>query len=334
MINLELVVAIVKYKTIMHKPRHGLCSRYLASLEEGTIIKVNLESNDKFYSYARENPDLPIIMIAPGTGVAPCRALIWERAEERKRRAEQSMQEFLERRSQELHGKVYDKAQQYLTEKQGGVKEDNWAFSPATWPLKRDLVLTDDLGLYGEDSPPPPSKRKSLLAKLKRKSIEFLESKESKETKESKESTEKKQNKEIVDFHPGDPEDNEIAFGGNYLFFGNRNKEADFHFKKEWADGNLRVQVFTAFSRDHHKKRYIQEEIRKQGKLIWKLLQNGAIVYVCGSSGGMPTLVKQALMDVIMKYGAGGGVCEEGREWAREAFKKYEERGTFIQETW
>jgi sulfite reductase alpha subunit-like flavoprotein len=76
----QILVAIVKYKTVLRKIRQGLCSRYIASLTVNTRINIHLNSSDTFYKVAKTRPQIPVIMIAAGTGVAPCRSLIWQRS--------------------------------------------------------------------------------------------------------------------------------------------------------------------------------------------------------------------------------------------------------------
>ncbi|KAI8633431.1 riboflavin synthase domain-like protein [Xylariaceae sp. FL1651] len=73
---IELVVALVKYKTVLRKTRQGLCSRYIASLNPGTPISVTVQMNR---IPDVNNPRKPLIAIAPGTGIAPIRSLIFER---------------------------------------------------------------------------------------------------------------------------------------------------------------------------------------------------------------------------------------------------------------
>lgn len=75
----DLLVAIVKYKTVIKKIREGVCTRYLASLPCGTQIQAALHKGG--LGISRSEANLPVIMIGPGTGVAPMRSLIWERFE-------------------------------------------------------------------------------------------------------------------------------------------------------------------------------------------------------------------------------------------------------------
>jgi sulfite reductase alpha subunit-like flavoprotein len=121
------------------------------------------------------------------------------------------------------------------------------------------------------------------------------------------------------------------AEGGNVLFFGARNKGKDFFFGGEWGDlerqGKLRL--FTAFSRDQKHKRYVQTVIREQAREVWKALGEGqGIVFVCGSSGRMPSAVREALVEVFSKCG--------GMEYsqAEQFLEAMEKGGRYKQETW
>jgi sulfite reductase (NADPH) flavoprotein alpha-component len=58
--------------------RWGAASRYLAHHAEGETVPVFIEANERFHLPA---DDRDIIMIGPGTGVAPFRAFVQERAE-------------------------------------------------------------------------------------------------------------------------------------------------------------------------------------------------------------------------------------------------------------
>ena len=73
----DLLVGIVKYRTVIKKVRRGVCSRYLASLAEGTQISVLLRRGA--LNIHKTEARKPVVMVAPGTGVAPMRSLLWER---------------------------------------------------------------------------------------------------------------------------------------------------------------------------------------------------------------------------------------------------------------
>ncbi|HWB26371.1 MAG TPA: flavodoxin domain-containing protein [Chitinophagaceae bacterium] len=56
--------------------RYGLCSDYLARLEEGQKVQFYVQKNN---SFRLPTPETDVIMIGPGTGVAPFRSFLFER---------------------------------------------------------------------------------------------------------------------------------------------------------------------------------------------------------------------------------------------------------------
>ncbi|KAI0022768.1 riboflavin synthase domain-like protein [Xylariomycetidae sp. FL0641] len=172
----QILVALVKYKTVLRKTRQGLCSRYLEALPRNTPLVFTVNRHGAPIN--RENNDgyKPLLAIGPGTGVAPLRAAIHERL--------------------------------------------------------------------------------AMGAKAK-----------------------------IL------------------LFYGGRNRKADFFFEDEWKDFGNKVKVITAFSRDQEQKIYVQDRIRENGALVCEFLQRGAEIALCGSAGQMPIAVKQALYEVMVKGG-------------------------------
>jgi sulfite reductase alpha subunit-like flavoprotein len=75
--KVELLVAIVKYKTIIKRIRQGVCTRYVADLEPGQNITITLQKGG--LNPRKADLKTPVVMIGPGTGVAPMRSLIYER---------------------------------------------------------------------------------------------------------------------------------------------------------------------------------------------------------------------------------------------------------------
>lgn len=77
--EVHVTVRTVRYEA-HGRSRYGVCSVQLAErLKAGDTLPVYIQHNPNFK--LPENPDTPIIMIGPGTGVAPFRAFLGEREE-------------------------------------------------------------------------------------------------------------------------------------------------------------------------------------------------------------------------------------------------------------
>ena len=75
--EVHLTVGLVEFDAFGSEHLGG-CSGYLARrAEEGSNIKVFVEHNDNFR--LPQNGDTPVIMVGPGTGIAPFRAFLQER---------------------------------------------------------------------------------------------------------------------------------------------------------------------------------------------------------------------------------------------------------------
>lgn len=224
--RIELLVAIVKYRTVIKKIRQGVCTRYLAALPAGTQMNVLLQRGGLGISQAEATR--PVVMIGPGTGVAPLRSLIWER----------------------LAWAKQQKNQQHEA-----------------------LSVTDESTSPEQISPT----------------------------------------------------------GENVLFFGCRNEHSDYFFADEWKflQERLGLEVFTAFSRDQKQKVYVQDLVREQSCLVYRLLhKKQGIVYICGASGKMPQAVREALIEVFQKEGT------VDRASAEKYLMSMEKEGRYKQETW
>ena len=217
----ELTAAIVRYKTVIKKIREGVCTRYLAALPEGSSLDVRLQKGSLGVTQAQASR--PMLMIGPGTGVAPIRSLIWERLQ---------------------------------------------------W-LEESRTHVDGLG-------------NGLTTE-------------------------------------------EFKVGEMALFFGCRNKDADYFYQDEWEKlrDELPLQIFTAFSRDQKHRVYVQDIIKEQSELVFRMLhEHGGIVYVCGSSGKMPKAVRMALTEAFTR----SGQMHQGD--AEAYLQSMEQEGRYKQETW
>lgn len=100
--------------------------------------------------------------------------------------------------------------------------------------------------------------------------------------------------------------DNDGASGKNWLFFGNPHFTDDFLYQVEWQkyvkDGLL-THIDLAWSRDQAEKIYVQDKIRAKGAEVWRWIEEGAHLYVCGDANRMAKDVEQALLDVVVEHG-------------------------------
>ena len=96
------------------------------------------------------------------------------------------------------------------------------------------------------------------------------------------------------------------APGKNWLFFGNPHFTEDFLYQVEWQryvkEGVL-TRIDLAWSRDQKEKIYVQDKLREQGAELWRWINDGAHIYVCGDANRMAKDVEQALLEVIAEFG-------------------------------
>lgn len=96
------------------------------------------------------------------------------------------------------------------------------------------------------------------------------------------------------------------APGKNWLIFGNPHFTEDFLYQVEWQryvkEGVLN-RIDLAWSRDQREKIYVQDKLREQGAELWRWINEGAHIYVCGDATRMARDVEQALLEVIAEFG-------------------------------
>ena len=106
------------------------------------------------------------------------------------------------------------------------------------------------------------------------------------------------------------------ARGRNWLVFGDRHFRTDFLYQSEWLawrTKGLLHRIDVAFSRDQADRVYVQHRLREQGETLWRWLQEGACVYVCGDAKRMAPDVHAALADVARTHG--GFDDDRAAEW-------------------
>ncbi|KAK5789247.1 hypothetical protein VI817_008371 [Penicillium citrinum] len=214
----ELLIAIVKYQTVIKRIREGVCTKYLSTLRPGSTLRIQLQPGG--LNSSQQQLTGSTILIGPGTGIAPLRSMLWEKAA----------------------------LVQAFREQNPGVE--------------------------------PP-------------------------------------------------------IGPTVLLYGGRNRNSDFFFEEEWEHLSRLIpfQVLTAFSRDQPQKVYVQDTVRQNFGLFFRLLHDmQGSVYICGSSGRMPQAVREALIEAFQH---GGPVpAPYNRSQAEEYLIGMEKSGRYKQETW
>lgn len=104
------------------------------------------------------------------------------------------------------------------------------------------------------------------------------------------------------------------APGRNWLFFGERSASTDFLYREELesmrADGHL-TQLDAAFSRDQEHKIYVQDLMMQNARQVWRWLEEGAFLYVCGDAARMAKDVDLTIHRIVETQGA---LPQEGAE--------------------
>ncbi|MGV0626872.1 molybdopterin-dependent oxidoreductase [Mycolicibacter minnesotensis] len=107
--------------------------------------------------------------------------------------------------------------------------------------------------------------------------------------------------------------------GPNWLFFGEQHAATDFYYRDEItgmrADGFL-TELDLAFSRDQPEKIYVQHLMRRRGAQLWRWLQDGAHLYVCGDAQRMAKAVEDTVVAIAEQHG--GLAPEEAKAHVRE----------------
>lgn len=77
-LSFELLVAIVKYRTVIKRIRQGVCTRYIAQLPVGTRLSVVLHTEGRFHQRVSDF-NRPHLLLGGGTGIAPLRSIVQEK---------------------------------------------------------------------------------------------------------------------------------------------------------------------------------------------------------------------------------------------------------------
>ncbi|EXB23998.1 flavodoxin family protein [Acinetobacter baumannii 1437282] len=95
---------------------------------------------------------------------------------------------------------------------------------------------------------------------------------------------------------------NRQNYTANWLIFGERQREHDFFYQETieaWKNMGTLQRLDLAFSRDQQQRIYVQDILRNNADELVKWVEQGAVIYVCGSIEGMASGVDQALTDIL-----------------------------------
>jgi len=112
------------------------------------------------------------------------------------------------------------------------------------------------------------------------------------------------------------------ASGKNWLFFGDQKRSYDFLYEQqlnELQEAGILSRLDLAFSRDGDEKVYVQHRMYQQREEIYKWLEEGACVYVCGDANRMAKDVDNMLQTIIKEAGQ---LDDDGAGAYMQALKK------------
>jgi sulfite reductase (NADPH) flavoprotein alpha-component len=121
------------------------------------------------------------------------------------------------------------------------------------------------------------------------------------------------------------------ASGRNWLFFGDQHFQSDFLYQTEWQD-YFKTGVLTkfnaAFSRDQKERVYVQHKMSKQSEELYRWIETGACVYVCGAKDTMSVDVENTLQDIIRVQGS------KSQEEAGVLLQQMAEEGRYLKDVY
>mmetsp|Transcript_14498 Transcript_14498/g.40830 ORF Transcript_14498/g.40830 Transcript_14498/m.40830 type:complete len:574 (-) Transcript_14498:16-1737(-) len=123
-----------------------------------------------------------------------------------------------------------------------------------------------------------------------------------------------------------------VKLGETALFFGCRTRKNDYLFGEEWeeahAEGHL-TNLRVAFSRDQPYKIYVQDKIREDPTLVWRILvEQEGYFFFCGPARRAPQQVREG---VEAAFVAAGSLTKLE---AAEKVEKLIDQGRYVVEAW
>ncbi|MBJ8339657.1 bifunctional nitrate reductase/sulfite reductase flavoprotein subunit alpha [Antrihabitans sp. YC3-6] len=100
--------------------------------------------------------------------------------------------------------------------------------------------------------------------------------------------------------------------GKNWLFFGDQHKATNFYYRSELEElfrAGFLNRLDLAFSRDQRERIYVQDRMIEHGAELWRWVEAGAHIYVCGDATRMAKDVDDALLRIAQIH---GNLSDEG----------------------
>lgn len=119
------------------------------------------------------------------------------------------------------------------------------------------------------------------------------------------------------------------ATGGNWLFFGNPDFTTDFLYQTEWQQWfatSVLTKINVAFTKDTDGRIKIEDKLLQQTEELFKWLEGGAYLYLCGEKNPMGKEVELALVKVFEQ---GGNMSAEAAE---KYFTKLKDEGRYVKD--
>ena len=125
--------------------------------------------------------------------------------------------------------------------------------------------------------------------------------------------------------------DSKGASGKNWLFFGDQHFTSDFLYQTEiqdWVKTGVLTHISTAFSRDQAQKVYVQHKMQKHAAELYRWLETGAHLYICGAKEPMSVDVEHTLLSIIRQEGNKNNVQAESY------LEELKEAGRFVKDVY
>ncbi|WFD29571.1 NAPDH-dependent diflavin reductase [Malassezia sp. CBS 17886] len=279
-----LVVALVKYKTRLQKPREGVCSAWIARLCEGAAVPVRIIRGTLLLPSSTKTP---IVAVGPGTGIAPLRSIVHERIEHS---AFDNLVvvgcRYLERDClfrTEWEG--FGRGRRRVEE--GGERDGEWVGEGAE----------EGAGAEGEEG----GVKGSAGGAGARSAAGDAEGAAAGSGSRSGALPTSQAGAQATGPLTASPTQPDTPPSGVVAAVPAIDANLD---QLSLNPNPPPLSLCIAASRDQSDKVYVQDVLRAQGRRVWEIVgvQHG-IVYVCGTSGKMPEQVRAAMRDICVTHG-------------------------------